>query len=166
MSGLGPLVGVLWKELGLAPPLGQFGAHFDFELGEMPVSLDLQDNGDTVLLRGRIGFLEANAHEAGDQLARVFRLGLGLTALNGAVLDAAEAEDLLERDHQGLVPVHAVALASLSAPNSVLPALQAVLEWQSVTETILTQGDDDAGPKGARRSADPEPEAEMIIFQP
>lgn len=170
MSGLGPVVALLWKELGLAPPVDPVGAAFEFELGEMPLRLDLQDNGDTVVLRGRIGFLEGNAHEAGDQLARVFRLGLGLTALNAAALDAAEAEALLEAGHEGPVPVHAVALAQLSRPATVIPALRAVLDWQSVTDSILSQSADTDGPgPGARPDARSDtwaPGAEMIIFQP
>lgn len=167
MSGLLPVVSLIWRELGLAPPLGKIGARFDFELGDMPVDLVLQDNGETVLVRGRIGFLEANMHEAGDQLSRVQRLALALTALNGAVLDAGEAEDILERDHQGMVPVHAVATAQLSTPDTILPALRAVLDWRSATESLLTQAEGaaeaepGAGGQGSKAS-----DTEMIIFQP
>lgn len=161
------MVAVLWKELGLAPPLGQIGTEFDFDLGETPVSLALQDNGETVTVRGRLGFLEGNAHEAGDQLSRVQRLALGLAALNPAVLDASEAQDILEPGHEGPVPVHAVALAQLSAPTSILPALRAVLDWHAVTGSILTQTADPSAEGEARaRPASPGSEPEMIIFQP
>ena len=167
MAGLGPVVLALWRELGLAPPPESIGTAFDFELGPVPVTLELADNGDTVIVRGRIGFLEGNYHEAGDQLGRVLRLGLGLTALNGAVLDAAEAEDLLEKDHQGLVPVHAVALARLSAPASILPAVRAILDWQTATEAILTQSAEGDAERPVRTTSDrASDDVEMIIFQP
>jgi hypothetical protein len=161
------MVTALWRELGLAPPPGAIGASFDFELGPVPVTLELADNGETVIVRGRIGYLEGNMHEAGDQLGRVLRLGLGLTALNGAVLDAAEAEDILEKDHQGLVPVHAVALALLSAPATILPAVRAVIDWHTATEAILTQGEDGAAaPSSRAAAASLAADTEMIIFQP
>lgn len=167
MAGLGPIVAALWKELGMAPPVETIGAEFEFDLGEMLVRLDLQDNGDTVTVRGRIGFLEGNAHEAGDQLSRVLRLGLGLVALNGAVLDAAAAEDILDNGHEGPVPVFALATASLAHPETVLQALRAVLDWQSVTGSILTQDVDEVGqPGSARPGSGPSSDAEMIIFQP
>lgn len=167
MAGLGPIVAVLWKELGLAPPVGQIGSSFDFELGEMAISLALQDNGETVILRGCIGYLDGNAHEAGDQLSRVMRLGLALTALNGAVLDASEAADILEPGHEGQVPVHAMAMASLGTPSSILPALYAVLDWQTATETILTRSSDPSGADmPGSRNPGPELDDSMIIFQP
>lgn len=165
MSGLGPVVALLWKELGLAPPVDPVGTGFEFEIGDLAVRLDLQDNGETVVLRGRIGYLEGNAHEAGDQLSRVLRLGLGLTALNAAALDAGEAESILEAGHEGPVPVHAVALAQLSRPATILTALRAVLDWQSVTESILSQRDE-AEPSGTRGRGAQAVETEMIIFQP
>ncbi len=165
MTGLGPIVATLWKELGLAPPAAPVGTSFDFELGATSMSLRLADNGETVVVRGRIGWLDGNPHEAGDQLGRVLRLGLGLTMLNAAVLDAAEAEDLLDRDRPEPVPVHVVALARLSVPDSILSAVQAVLTWQSACENILNQGDDGARPEAAPiRPA--VADGDMIIFQP
>lgn len=167
MSGLGPMVSLLWKELGLAPPVGAIGTEFDFDLGEMAVSLTLEDNGDSVIVRGRLGWLEGNTHEAGDQLARLLRLGLGLAALNGAVLDAAEAGDILERDHEGRVPVHALAMATLATPGSLLPALRALLDWKTATESILAQdGEDSETGNPVPRDGGRGPETEMIIFQP
>jgi hypothetical protein len=117
-----------------------------------------------VTVRGRIGWLEGNAHEAGDQLGRVLKLGLGLTALNGAVLDASQAEDILERDHQGPVQVFALATAMLSEPASILPAVRAVLDWQTATESILSHSDDGDTPARSRPATGSD--AEMIIFQP
>jgi hypothetical protein len=167
MASLGPIVTALWRELGLAPPPGSVGTVFDLELGLVPMRLELADNGDTVLVRGRIGFLEGNVHEAGDQLGRVLRLGLGLAALNGAVLDAAAAEDILDQDHQGPVPVHAIAIASLSAPSSILSAVRAVLDWQIATEQLLTQSEDGATVASTRAAPAAKPgDTEMIIFQP
>ena len=167
MASLAPVVAALWKELGLAPPVDQIGGSFDFDLGATAFRMTLADNGDTVLLRGRIGWLEGNPHEAGDQLGRVLRLGLGLTALNDAVLDAAEAEDILSPDHQGQVPVHVAATAQLSRPLTILPAIRAILDWQTATESILTQSpvDDDPLTPG-RRASRSMLDAEMIIFQP
>lgn len=167
MAGLGPIVAALWKELGMAPPAEVIGAEFEFDLGEMPIRLELQDNGDTVTVKGRIGFLEGNAHEAGDQLSRVLRLGLGLVALNGAVLDAAAAEDILEKSHEGAVPIFALATATLGSPASVLPAIRSVLDWQSVTGSILSQDADKTAQGGAAsRTGGASSDAEMIIFQP
>jgi hypothetical protein len=164
MPGLGPVVTALWRELGLAPPVEMIGSEFEFDLGSTAFRLELEANGDTVTVRGRIGWLEGNAHEAGDQLGRVLKLGLGLTALNGAVLDASQAEDILERDHQGPVPVFALALAALSEPASILPAVRAVLDWQTATESILSQSDDGDAPARSRPATGSD--AEMIIFQP
>lgn len=167
VSGLGPMVAALWKELGLAPPVGQIGTEFDFDLGEMPLSLALQDNGETVTVRGCLGYLEGHQHEAGDQLSRLQRLGLALTALNAAALDAAEAQDILEAGHEGAVPVYAVALAQLSTPSSILPAVRAVLDWQAATGSILARNAEPGDDGAARaRAASPSSEADVIIFQP
>lgn len=167
MAGLGPVVTALWKELGMAPPFERIGESFEFELGSVAFRLQVADDGDTILARGRIGWLEGNPHEAGDQLGRALRLGLALTALNPAVLDASEAEDILEQGHEGPVPVYAVARASVSVPASILPAVSAVLDWQSATSGILTQTSDGESEPQPRRGADRAgPDAEMIIFQP
>ena len=169
MSGLGPVVALLWKELGMAPPPERIGNEFDFELGEMAVSLSLQEDGDTVLVRGLIGHLEGNVHEAGDQLGRVLRLGLALTALNGAALDAAEAETILERDHEGTVPVHALAVVSLARPTGILTAMRSLLDWQTATGSILLQASGDGDPAAAARHGEVsggEQDGGMIIFQP
>lgn len=168
MAGLGPVVAALWKELGLAPPVEAVGSEFDFDLGSTAFRLQMAENGERVVVRGRIGFLDGNAHEAGDQLQRVMRLGLALTALNGAALDAAEAQDILEPGHVGPVPVYAVAMALLTDPATIIPAVRAVLDWQSATEAILSRGEEAEYAEQAERGNKERAELDtgMIIFQP
>lgn len=166
-AGLGPVVAALWKELGMAPPVERIESAFDFELEEVPMALALAENGETVVLRAQLGFLENDAHEAGDQLQRVLRLSLGLTAMNAAVLDASRAEELLELGHEGRVPIYAVATAQVSKPGSIVSAVESVLEWYSVTGTLLIQEVGEVEERTAKPAARSQAlDADVIIFQP
>ncbi len=166
MASLRPIVDAIYVTLGLAPPVDMPDHEFTFDLSGIPVDLRVDATGQGGLVRATLGHLNMSTHVAQDQLGRLLKIGLGLTAVNRAVLDlpgAAELKAGQDGAHRG---VYAAASFSLSDPQDAVEALRSVIEWQGYAEAILgppsMPEEEAAGPSGFARTSDDE----MMIFQP
>lgn len=167
-------VEAIWQAMGLAAPPEEIGERFDFSMDDTEVELRLTRDGRSILVEAVLGDLSANPQTAGDQLRRLLRVGLALSAVNRSALSLLGARDTAQlaqraaRQTEGLAPlqVRAVARIDGNPAREAIPALQDVLGWRQFSDPILERV---AVPSGRdtpiRRSAS-DPTADMVIFQP
>lgn len=137
MQTLQPIVEAIWRELDLPLPFDEIGSRYSFDLSDTPITLQLEQNGHAVMIRGALGTIPSDEYQAQDVLRRLMRFGLGLMAINHAALDIPNIDRLLQDKNDTLVQVFAVFRAQVNNPQSAVDGLQHIVEWKGYAETVL-----------------------------
>lgn len=167
MVTLKPTVDVIWRTLDMPPPLGEIGRSFDFDLSGSPVSLNIEPNGETVSVRGTLGYLDGDAFAAQDQIRHLLRLGLGLMAVNQGALEIPNLQEFVDDQRGERIPVYAVSKGSLNNPDMTVSALRDIVEWHGYAENVLQQvAESDRSENSSSVDEQNLAEGQFVIFQP
>lgn len=167
-------VEAIWQAMGLAAPPEEIGDRFDFSMDDTEVELRLTRDGRSILIEAVLGELSANPQTAGDQLRRLLRVGLGLSAVNRSALSLPGAKDTAQlaqraaRQTEGLAPLQVRAIARIDGnpAREAVPALQDVLDWRRFSDPILERVASVSERDTPARRPVSDPTAGMVIFQP
>ena len=165
MATLKPMVEAIWRQLDLPPPLEEIGRSYGFDLSDTPISMRLEPNGRTVVLRGMIGLLPKDRFRAQGVLAKLLRFGLGLMSINHACLEIPEVERLIDDGETPALEVYALARAQITDPTTGVAALREIVEWRGYGEPLLDSAGDRADFDGMNPT-EFAPEESLVIFKP
>lgn len=169
-----PAIEAIWQAMGLAVPPETIGSHYDFIVEDTEIVVRLAPNGQSMVVEAALGELSADPMQAGDQLQRLLRIGLGLSAFNRSTLSLPDGgnTDLLTAlatgrpEDRPSLRVQAVAVINDDPNRGPVGALQDVLQWRTYSDQILDrpQSRDDFEP--TRSASERDDDAGFVIFQP
>lgn len=164
----------IWHAMDLAVPPETIGPRYEFAVDDTDVVVKLADNGQTVVVEAELGSLSTEPMQAGDQLRRLMRIGLGFAAFNRSTLSVPDGGNPVSLtalvtgrvEDRPKLRVFAVATIDGDPRRQSVSALQDVLQWRTYSDPILerTEGRDVFDILGASSARDDD--AGFVIFQP